>query len=522
MKKIFSVFFIIALLFIFNAAGSDQKQTLDLVISNALVVDGTGKKAYKANLYIGQGKITAIDTTLSPVDDSIKTIQADGRAVTPGFIDLHSHGDPLTDGSFYNYLAMGATTITLGQDGFSPETESLADWKNEVEQKGSGPNIAMFIGHGTLRSLAGIGNTADVTAEQMTQMINTLKKNLPYVFGMSTGLEYAPALFARESELIALAKVVGASAKMIMSHLRNEDDEAIITSIEELLAQGQLARVHIAHLKSVYGKGADRAEEILKVLYEARELGIAVSADVYPYTASYTDVSILFPDWAKTNDQLRQVIKTRRPELEDFIVHKVNARNGPQATLFGTQPYQGKTLKQVAEAMQLPFEQVLIDSIGPEGASAAYFVMNKELQERFITDPLMAISSDGSPTSFHPRGHGTFAKLIEEYVVNNGRLSLEEAIRKITALPASILGLADRGIIKVGKRADLLLFDPARVKAVADYSNPHQLARGFDYVIIDGNIALENGQFSSRRFGRVLTPKEDRNSDPQDSLNKEH
>ena len=365
----------------------------------------------------------------------------------------------------------------------------------------------MFIGHGTLRTLAGIGNTAEITDEQLARMSQLLENNLPFVFGMSTGLEYAPALYAREDELLALAQVVGKHNKMIMSHMRNEDDDAIISSIEELLDQGKYCQVHIAHLKSVYGKGAERAEEILNVLYEARKAGIQITADCYPYMASYTDIAILFPDWAKTEEQLKQVITTRRKELETFIINKVNARNGPEATLFGTDPYKGKTLQQVAEKMHRPFEKVLIDSIGPEGASAAYFVMNRELQERFLTDPLVAISSDGSPVSYHPRGHGTFAKLIETYVVNKNKLSLEEAIRKVTSYPASILGLKDRGTIKPGNVADLIIFDPQQVKAVASYSDPHQLAIGFDYVFVHGHLALDNGQFSKERYGRVLTPE---------------
>ncbi len=497
----FTTIFLFLLLFLFIGC---QGET-DLIIRNAKVVDGTGKMAYKANLHIANGRIIEIDSTLSEFD-AVKTINANGKVVAPGFIDLHSHGNPLTQGAFKNYLAMGVTTITLGQDGFSPEIENLTHWIDSVEQKGSGSNIAMFIGHGTLRKMAGIGNTSDITKEQLSQMIEILNVNLPYVFGMSTGLEYAPALFAKENELLALARVTGQSDKMIMSHMRNEDNDEIISSIEELLRQGQFARVHIAHLKSVYGKGAARAEEILNVLYEARKNGINITADVYPYTASYTGIDIVFPDWAKTEEQFKLVKKTRRVELEKFIVNKVNSRNGPAATLFGTAPYQGKTLKQVAEEMKLPFEQVLIDSIGPEGASGAYFVMNKELQERFIIDPLIAISSDGNPTGFHPRGHGTFARFIEEFVVKRKMLTLEEAIKKITGKPAAILGLSDRGEIKVGNYADLTIFDPAKVRAVATYGNPHQLAEGFDWVLINGKIALNKGQFSDRLHGKVLNP----------------
>jgi len=366
------------LLFLFFLFLNNNLNASDLIITNVMVVDGTGAKPFIANVHLSEGKIVAIDKTLKLKSGTAKTIDATGKVLTPGFIDVHSHGNPLTHGAFNNFLAMGVTTITLGQDGFSPNVENLSDWKKDVEANGIGPNIALFIGHGTLRKLVGVGNTADISAEQLASMTMMLKSNLPYVFGMSTGLEYAPALYAKEGELLALAKVVGEADKIIMSHIRNEDDDAIFKSIQELLGQGEFARVHISHLKSVYGKGAERAEQILKLLYDARAKGINITADVYPYTASYTGIAILFPDWAKTNEQLEIVIKTQRNELEEFIVKKVNARNGPESTLFGSHPYQGKTLKQVSEELDIPFENVLIDSIGPEGASAAYFVMNKD------------------------------------------------------------------------------------------------------------------------------------------------
>lgn len=506
MRIFFTTFSMISFLYMLNACSTYQAGVADLVITNAMVVDGSGNEAYKANLHIAKDKIIAIDKTLSLAYDSLKTINANGRVVSPGFIDLHSHGNPLTEGQFSNFLAMGVTTITLGQDGFSPNLENLEEWKNSVNRNGTGANIAMFIGHGTLRELAGVSNETEITPKQLSSMIKILETNLPHVFGMSTGLEYVPALYARENELLTLAKVVGKADKMIMSHMRNEDDDAIIASIQELLAQGHFARVHISHLKSVYGKGAARAEEILKVLYDARANGIVISADVYPYTASYTGIAIIFPDWAKTNEQLKGVIKSRRKELETFIRNKVNSRNGPESTLFGTEPYQGKTLKQVADEMNLPFEKLLIDTISPEGASGAYFVMNKELQDHLITDSLMIIASDGSPTSFHPRGHGTFAKLIEEYVVQSGKLSLTAAIKKVTGKPASILGLKNRGEIKVGNFADLVIFNPEKVATVANYGNPHQLAKGFDYVLVNGRIAIDNGQLSNELFGKVLSP----------------
>ena len=292
-----------------------------------------------------------------------------------------------------------------------------------------------------------------------------------------------------------------------MSHMRNEDDDQLHQSIEELLNQGEHARVHIAHLKSVYGKGNERAEEILQMIRDARDQGIDVTADMYPYTASYTGISILFPEWAKSTDQLKNVLPSRRHELEIFLRNKVNKRNGPEATLLGSKPYTGKTLADLQEEMNMPFEKILIDIIGPGGSSGAYFVMDEELQSRLLQDPIVGVCSDGSPTGHHPRGHGTFSKVIEKYVVEDKKLGLSEAINKMTSYAASILRIEDRGLISEGKKADLIIFNPAEVKALATYPDPHQLSEGFNDIIINGMIVRENGKFTEDKYGQVIYPK---------------
>ena len=272
-----------------------------------------------------------------------------------------------------------------------------------------------------------------------------LDRNLKVAFGLSTGLD--PGLYADSSELLALAETVGRNNRVIMSHMRNEDDDQIEASMAELIAQGEYAPVHIAHMKSVYGKGAARAEELLDLMAQARSRGFQITADVYPYSASYTGIGILFPAWAKTQEQFDQALDLRREELAEHLRNRVNLRNGPQATLLGTEPYTGKTLADLEAELNQSFEQILIDVIGPEGASGAYFVMDDALQSRLLLDPFVGVSSDGSPTGFHPRGHGTFAKIIEEYVVDRESLELTEAIRKMTSFAADVLGITDRGRI---------------------------------------------------------------------------
>ncbi|MDH4109563.1 MAG: amidohydrolase family protein [Gammaproteobacteria bacterium] len=484
--------------------------TIDLLVENGRVLDGSGGAAIDADVVVVGDTIVHVGATgfsESDLADRVqRRIDAAGRFVTPGFIDLHSHGDPLETPQMENFLAMGVTTIVLGQDGSSPEVVDLSAWLKQVADKGIGTNLAMFVGHGTLRTLSGIGLEKTPAGEHLDRMLTMLDETLDYAFGMSTGLEYNPGLNAQPAELAALAEVVGRNGRLIMSHMRNEDDEALEASLAELIEQGRHARVHASHLKSVYGKGADRAEQVLDLLAKARDAGIAITADIYPYTASYTNIGIVFPVWAKTREQFEIAKVERRDELADFLRERVNRRNGPEATLLGTDPYTGKTLADLAHELEMPFEDVLIDVIGPDGASGAYFVMNDDLQARLLLDPAIGVCSDGSPTGFHPRGHGTFARIIEKFVVEDGVLSLPEAVRKMTSFAANVLGIGDRGRLAPGMKADLLIFDPARIRETATYPQPLSLAEGFDVVIVNGRVAREDGRLAPTLAGQVLRP----------------
>ncbi|QCX38030.1 amidohydrolase family protein [Aureibaculum algae] len=480
---------------------------VDVAIINGTIIDGSGKPAYTSTIYINGDSIVYIGNLTNPELKIGKTIDAKGKTVSPGFIDLHAHGNPLSTPDFENFLAMGVTSIVLGQDGSSTNSKDLKGYLDNVNEQNLGVNIIEFVGHGTLRNLAGIGVKSKINEVQLEKLKSLLKERLKYTFGLSTGLEYAPGLYAEESELVALAAIAGEQNKMVMSHMRNEDDDAVIESIKELSRQGSNARVHISHLKSVYGKGQERANEILDTIKKIRKSGIQITADMYPYMASYTGISIVFPDWSKTPQQFAIAKKNRRKELEDFIRNKVNLRNGPEATLLGSAPYTGKTLAEAAASKNKPFEQFLIDDLGPQGSSGAYFVMNKELQETFLKDPIIGICSDGSKTGHHPRGHGTFAKIIETYVVKDSILNLEEAVRKMTSYAAEILQLKKRGTLTIGNKADILIFDPKNIKAPADYVNPHQLATGFDQVLVNGKLVRDHGKLAVELSGKVLLPE---------------
>ncbi len=477
----------------------------DLFIQNATIVDGSGKDKFMAHVLIRNNEIVQIvrDTSLEFLAE--KTIDAEGLVLSPGFIDTHSHGDPLETPGFENFLAMGVTTITLGQDGYSPNEEELSHWMDKVQKIQPATNIAMFVGHNTLRQLSGVNYDTLPGEGGLLEMEKVLQKAMDAgVFGMTTGLEYNPGNFSGAIELQRLAKIVGKNGGLIMSHMRNEDDSELENSIKELLDQGKHCPVHISHIKSVYGKGEQRAKEILSLLENARAEGIKVTADLYPYSASYTGIAIVFPDWAKKPNDYESVLKTRKAELQEFLRNKIAERNGPEATLIGSGKFKGKTLEKISLELNKPFEDVLIEDIGPYGAGGAYFIMDDELQERLMQHELVNICSDGSPTMRHPRGYGSFAKMIETFVIGEGKFSLEEAIHKMTGMSAEVLGIEDRGLIKVGYKADILLFNPSEIKEMATYEEPHKLAEGFKYVVVNGEIAKKGSEFSEERNGKVL------------------
>jgi len=478
----------------------------DILLKNGRIIDGSGSPAFEATILINADTIAFIGQVDTSKIEVKNTIDAKGKIISPGFIDAHAHGNPLKTPKFENFLAMGVTTICLGQDGSSPN-EDIGKWMEQIKQQNLGVNIAQFVGHGTLRKQAGINFAKNPSTQQLAKQELLLQQALDAgCFGMSTGLEYTPGIFATDTELLPLAKIVGQNKGLIMSHVRNEDDDQIENSIQELLRQGKYCNVQVSHIKSVYGKGKERAKKLLDLLNNSAGTTTTVTADVYPYNASYTGIGIVFPKWAKAPNDYKKVVKNRRAELLAFLKQKIIDRNGPEATLFGTAPYAGKTLAQLSKEQGLPYEKVLL-GIGPNRASGAYFIMDDELQEEMITHPKVMVCSDGSPTMRHPRGYGSFAKIIEEYVLKQKRLSLVEAIRKMTHFPAQTIGLQKRGLIQKGNFADLLIFDPTAIKANATYEKPHQLASGFEYVMVNGQITYSKEDFTTKKTalaGRVL------------------
>ncbi|PAU92787.1 N-acyl-D-amino acid deacylase [Aliifodinibius salipaludis] len=494
------------LLFAFGVLGIDSvcaQQQWDWHISGATIVDGTGEPSYKADILVRGDSIGYIGDVNADTIRAENMVDASGRIVTPGFIDPHAHGDPLETPEFHNFLAMGVTSIVLGQDGSSPDVGALNSWFAKVEGVNPAVNIALLSGHGSIRSKVNVGKQ-DPTQKELKRMQNLLQSDLDAgTFGMSTGLEYVPGMYAAENELEQLAKVVGDANGIIMSHMRSEDDSKIEASLNELAEQGEYASVHASHLKVVYGEGKGRAEEVLDHIDSFRDLGITMTADVYPYSASFTGIGIVFPDWAKTESEWQNALQERPEVLRQFLKNKVKQRNGPDAILFGSGKFAGLTLKEAADQESKSAIDLLME-MGPEAASAAHFVMDQGLQDWLMLGEGVMVSSDGSPTMRHPRGYGSFAKMIRYYVNEKELLSLEEAVYKMSGLPAKTLGLEERGLIQTGMKADLLIFNPQEIQDRATFENPHKLSEGFNWIMVNGTLVRKEGEFNKKRTGQIL------------------
>ncbi len=475
------------------------------LFTNARIVDGTGAEAFTGDVLIKDGMIAEIYAPGEGKREGAEVIDANGRVLAPGFIDLHTHGDPLAT-SFDNFLAMGVTTVTLGMDGSSDGLDAM--WKTRAGEQGLELNVIPMTGHGTVRQMAGIGDgVRALTPAQIAALKAAMARELEDgSFGLSMGLEYVPGVYSEPAELKSLGDVITAHDAIIMSHMRSEDDADVEDAIDELVAMAPGGRVHISHLKVVYGKGEDRADELLAFMEGKRQGGTRLSADIYPYAASFTGIGILFPEWALPPTDYKAVRAARDEELLAHLNARITKRGGPDALLFGTRPFAGQTLADAAKAEGKDPANLIAD-LGPRGGSAAHFVMDRKLVDRLVTAPDVALSTDGSPTMRHPRGYGSYARLIEYYVEGDHGLTLEAAIHKASGLPAEIMQISDRGIIKPGMKADLILFDPARVHEETSFVSPHEKATGFDMVMVNGVITYANNAVTGARPGVVLRPE---------------
>lgn len=474
-------------------------QRVDIVIRNGTVCDGSGKPCGPGDVAIAGERILHVGH-IDAAQPAGRTIDAKGLVVAPGYVDAHAHTDPL--GNVDHLLAMGVTTIVVGQDGNSPD-ERIKSYLDRVDAGRPRVNVATLVGHATVRSQEGLGMKGTLAQAEIERMAARVEKAMDEgAYGLSTGLEYDPGSAAGPVELAGIAMPVGKRGGVVMSHLRSEDDDKVEAAIDELLAQCETskAKAHVAHVKVVLGKGKLRAQKVLDQLQRARDRGVSVTADVYPYVASYTTLAILFPAYARPPNNYRAALTQKKKQLLEDLKSRVDARNGPAATRFGTGRLAGRTLDEVARAEGRPFEDLLAE-LGPNGGSASYRVMDDTVVRAFVVDPHVMFGTDGSASSPHPRGAGTFAHLMS--YVEASDLPLEELVRKASALPAATLGFERRGKLEPGAAADVIVFEQAKVAGRATFEKPQELATGMRFVLVNGVLSWADGH-ADGRGGKTL------------------
>lgn len=501
---------------VYAAEGASKQY--DLWIKGGLVADGSGSVPVRADVLTKDDRIVYVGAPKASQAQEI--IDATGKVVAPGFIDTHAHGDPLEDGSFENFVLQGVTSVVLGQDGRTPGYASergtdeqappggrkrLDQWLSALSNASLQTNVASLVGHGTLRWQAGVGVDSPGTPDQLEQMRAILRQDLDAgAYGMSSGLEYVPGRFAQVEELTALAEIVGRAGGVVMSHMRSEDEDKIGVAIDELIAQGASARVQVSHLKIVFARSPRDSDRVLAQLDGARARGVAITADVYPYLAGYGDLSLIYPPWAKTREAWNQALTADRPKLEAYLRERIAQRGGADAILLADAPYANKTLGKLAAEMRLPPEKLVIDVMGFGGPNAAHFIMRADVQDRLICWPHAAISTDGGPWVRHPRSWGTYPKVLQEHVRERGLMTLEQAVYKMSALPAEVVRLEGRGRIGVGDHADMVIFDPKTIRSRATWDHPDRPPEGIDQVIVNGCVQVAGGRLTANHCGRVL------------------
>ena len=495
----------------------------DLAVVNGFIYDGSGKPPVRANIGISKGRITQV--TPQPIRAK-RILDAQGLAVSPGFIDVHTHAENIVyHAKAENFLRMGVTTLVLGNCGSSKL--DIGKFFTQMSHVGFSPNIASLIGHGTVRNqVMGVSlrrPPSSAELKRMSDLIDLAMKD--GALGMSTGLIYLPGTFARTDELVALSKVVSRHGGLYVSHMRNEGTN-IFAAIDELCTIGAEARlpVHISHLKLAGRPMWGQHEKLLNRLGRARQSGLRVSHDQYAYTASSTSLRQLLPDSMVAGGAHEFSRRIRDPKMHadtvSWMKRRLSAR-GRKDYSYVVIAYHKKNTNYngltVVEAARLRYGNTSLDhqiSLIFEiemngGASAVFHGMNEVDARAFMKHPLTMFASDSSVRVFergvpHPRGYGNAARFIGHYVRDQKQMKLEEAIRKLTNLPARTFRLKDRGRIAAGYAADLVIFDPAQVTDRATFKRPHAYATGFRWVLVNGHVVVENDRHNGAGPGQII------------------
>ncbi len=506
------------------AAGAAPGAPFDLLVKNGLVLDGSGSKAVRADVAVAGGRIARVGQ-LSDAE-AATVIDASGLVVAPGFIDVHTHADEIASAPLAsNFVRMGVTSVIAGNCGGS--SSRIGSALAKIREAGTAINVGTLVGHNTVRdAVMGTARRAPTAGELEAMKRLVAEAMTEGALGFSTGLQYVPGAYADQAEIVELAKVAGAAGGVYASHMRNEGT-AVEKAVLETIAVGEAAHcpVEISHLKIDSPNRWGASATVLALIDRARGRGVDVRADQYAYTAASSGLAIRFPSWAlegggeqvkarledpptwqRIKGEMKQLLAERG--LDD-LSFAVVASYKPDPSL------NGLSIKQVAEKQKgsgdadAQFE-VAREMMRQGGADMVYHFMSEDDVARIMRHPFVAIASDsdvltpgeGMP---HPRGYGNNARVLGRYVRELKVISLEEAVRKMTSLPASQFRLAGRGLIKEGYAADLVVFDPAAVADRATFAQPHQFPAGIPWVVVNGTVVVQRAAQTGARPGQVLT-----------------
>ena len=523
------------------ATGQQAARPFDLLITNARIVDGTGGPSIAGSVGVRDGRIAGVGRVAGP---AARTIDAAGKVVAPGFIDPHSHSDYalLVDGNAESKIRQGVTTEVIGESGSVAPQKPTAErpWSDfagyfaMIERSKTAVNLLSYVGLGQVREYV-IGNDerAPSTAEleKMSGLVSDAMKQGAY--GVATGLIYSPNAYAKLDELVALSRPASAAGGFYASHLRY-DGEKLRDGLEEAIAIGEQARipVHIFHLKVTGAKNFGRMKEVIAIVEAAQKRGVEISADQYPYVASSTGLSQTIPPWAHEGGGAKLAERLKDPATRAKIRHEmddphptwenrlVSAGTWHNVQIASIRSPERKTLEgmRVDDAAMAagkdPYDFVFDLLIAERGnVGCVWFIIDENDLRLAMRQPWVSVGSDGSALATsgplrsgvpHPRNFGTFPRVLGRYVRDEQVISLEQAVHKMSGLTAAQLHIRDRGLIREGLAADLVIFDPAKVADRATFTDPFQYPVGIPTVVVNGRVVLDNGRHTGERPGVVI------------------